>query len=50
LINPTLPPYAEAWATIMANIQSLPLSTISSPFYDPHVLAFINNEAKVSSP
>jgi len=44
-----LPLYAEAWAIIIVNMQSSPSSTVSSPFYDPCVLAFTNDEAKVSS-
>jgi hypothetical protein len=35
-------------ATIM-NMQSSPSSTISSPFYDPHIFTSIDDEIEVSS-
>jgi hypothetical protein len=40
--------YVETWVSVMANMQSLPLFVVSSPFYDPYVLAFINDEVEVS--
>jgi hypothetical protein len=41
--------YVEAWAIIIVNMQSSPSSTVSPPFNDPCVLAFTDDEAKVSS-
>jgi len=32
----------------MMDMQSLPLSVVSSPFYDPCVLAFVDDEVEVS--
>jgi len=34
----------------MADMQSSPLTIVSSLSYDPHVLAFIDVEVEVSSP
>jgi hypothetical protein len=48
-ISPVLPSYVKAWANVMANMQSLPSIVVFSSSYDPHVLAFIDVKAKVSS-
>jgi hypothetical protein len=40
--------YVEAWVSAMVDRQCLPFFVVSSPFYNPHVLVFIDDEAKVS--
>jgi hypothetical protein len=40
--------HVEAWVSVMADMQSLPLYVVSSPFHDPCVLTFIDNEVEVS--
>jgi hypothetical protein len=40
--------YVEAWVSAMVDIQSLPLFVVSSSFYDPRVLVFVNDEVEVS--
>jgi hypothetical protein len=41
--------YVEAWVTAMVDMQSLPLLVVSSPFYGPCVLAFVDDKAEVST-
>jgi hypothetical protein len=39
--------YVEAWVSVMVGMQSLPLFVVSSPFYNPCVLAFVDDEAEI---
>ncbi len=48
LTSPILHMHVEAWVSVMADMQSLPLYVVSSPFHDPCVLTFIDNEVEVS--
>jgi hypothetical protein len=47
--SPILLSYVKAWANVMADMQSLPSIVVLSSSYDPHVVAFIDVEVKVSS-
>ncbi len=48
LTSPILHIYVEAWVSVLVDIQSLPLLVVSSPFYDPCILVFMDDEDEVS--